>query len=153
MLGHADDSLQRNHNHRLTELSRHFLSLFLFVLLRDHMRTYNKIMVGKVHYGSHLSPQAIDLISKLLADKPSKRLGVIAGGATLIKQHPWFKGFDWAAFEAKQMVAPIPVVNKLAGLSHDDKSMLSNFDPQQDDKKQFPLYVPDPKKPDWDKHF
>jgi hypothetical protein len=27
--------------------------------------------------------------------KATKRLGVMKGGARLIKEHPWFKGFDW----------------------------------------------------------
>ena len=29
--------------------------------------------------------------------KATKRLGVVKGGAKLIKEHPWFKGFDWCA--------------------------------------------------------
>lgn len=37
-----------------------------------------------------MSPQAQDLIEKLLTIDPKKRIG--AGGVHEIKLHPWFKG-------------------------------------------------------------
>ena len=42
-----------------------------------------------------VSPEAIDLIFKLLIKDPAKRLGTKS--ADEIKNHPWFKGTDWEA--------------------------------------------------------
>eukprot|EP00879_Flechtneria_rotunda_P014547 GHRR01015202.1.p1 GENE.GHRR01015202.1~~GHRR01015202.1.p1 ORF type:complete len:698 (+),score=278.76 GHRR01015202.1:156-2249(+) len=42
-----------------------------------------------------ISPEAQDLISKLLAKDPAARLGTRAG-AEEIKKHPWFEGINWA---------------------------------------------------------
>lgn len=45
-------------------------------------------------------------MKRLLVRRPALRLGVQAGGADDIKRHPWFTGFDWAAFEAHTLKAP-----------------------------------------------
>lgn len=42
-----------------------------------------------------VSPEAQDLMKKLLEKSPNERLGVTAG-ADEIKQHPWFTSIDWA---------------------------------------------------------
>ena len=48
-----------------------------------------------------------NFVSKLLVRNPAFRLS----NAVDIKAHPWFKGFDWQAFQAKQLAAPyIPKV-------------------------------------------
>jgi len=112
----------------------------------DQVKTYNKILQGNVAYPSHFGKAAIDLIKQLLHPKPSKRLGVIKGGATLIKQHPWFQGFEWELFLAKKLKAPI----KTQVRSPDD---VSNFDTSEVGDVVFPDCVPDPKNPDWDKEF
>ncbi len=54
-----------------------------------------------------------DLLRRLLVRRPALRLGVQAGGAEDIKRHPWFGGFDWAAFEARSL--PAPYVPKVGG--------------------------------------
>ena len=61
----------------------------------DHMKMYTKIARGKFKYPSHLSKEAKSIIKELLQVIPTKRLGVVKGGATMIKKHPWFKNFDW----------------------------------------------------------
>ncbi|MES1908146.1 MAG: hypothetical protein MHM6MM_001133 [Cercozoa sp. M6MM] len=73
----------------------------------DQMRSYQKIMAGRVRFPSHMSKEAIDLIRQLLHPKPSQRLGMIKGGWSLVKQHPWFSGFDWTGLLEKRLVAPI----------------------------------------------
>jgi hypothetical protein len=60
------------------------------------MKTYAKIMHGQIAFPMHFSKQAVDLIRRLLHAKPTKRLGVLKGGARLVKDHLWFKGFDWS---------------------------------------------------------
>jgi hypothetical protein len=101
----------------------------------DPMKTYQKIIAGKINFPPHFrsafkhqsvvfacsliicllsavaplySKEAQDLITHLLEPKAPKRLGVVKGGADLIKHHPFFKGFDWHALITKKMTAPIP---------------------------------------------
>jgi len=107
----------------------------------DPMKTYAKIMHGHVSFPMHFSKAAIDLIKSLLHPKPTKRLGVIKGGAALIKAHPWFKGFDWEAFIKKKL--PAPIRNPIK-----DPEDLSNFEKYQDEESQYEEYTADPKAPD-----
>jgi serine/threonine protein kinase len=72
----------------------------------DPVVTYSKIARGKIAFPNHLSRNAVDLIRKLLNPKPTKRLGVISGGASLIKAHPWFQKFDWDGLIHKTLPAP-----------------------------------------------
>lgn len=54
-----------------------------------------------------------DLISKLLVRTPSKRLGSSPAGAKSVKEHPWFRGFDWTALMNREMNPPfIPPTQK-----------------------------------------
>lgn len=73
----------------------------------DPMKTYAKIMEGNIHYPSHFSTDAVSLISKLLQPRVSKRLGMLAGGANDIKQHPWFKRINFDAIANRTIKAPI----------------------------------------------
>jgi len=112
----------------------------------DPMKTYAKIMHGQIAFPTHFSKNAVDLIRRLLHSKATKRLGVLKGGARLVKEHPWFKGFDWDAFEQQRMAAPIvlPVKNN---------TDLSNFEEYPDEDMAFEDYVPPANNPDWDKDF
>jgi len=109
----------------------------------DPMKTYAKIMHGKINFPSHFSKDSVDLIRKLLHHKPTKRLGVTKGGATAIKEHPWFDGFDWKALFEKRLVAPI--IPKIKGPED-----ISNFDDYPDDDD-VPHYVDNGT--DWDADF
>jgi len=109
----------------------------------DPMKTYAKIMHGKISFPTHFSKEAVDLIKKLLHHKPTKRLGVTKGGASAIKEHPWFDGFDWKALFDKKLVAPIIPQIK----SPED---ISNFDDYPDDDD-VPHYVDNGT--DWDADF
>ena len=42
-----------------------------------------------------VSPEAQDLMRRLLEKSPNQRLGIVAG-ADEVKQHPWFASIDWA---------------------------------------------------------
>ena len=67
----------------------------------------------------HVALQALqDLVKQLLMHNPLQRLGMQKGGASDVKAHPWFAGFDWDAFAAKKLNAPhIPRVSGLAGIT------------------------------------
>jgi serine/threonine kinase 38 len=82
----------------------------------DPMETYRKIVHwrGSLRFPEdvHLSPEARDLIQRLLCDAPD-RLGT-RGGLEEIQAHPFFRGIDWARLRA--IKAPIiPVVTSLTG--------------------------------------
>ena len=62
--------------------------------IRDHILSkQEKIYVNDMPSG--WSPEAADFINKLIQRKPANRLG--KDGPHMIKQHGWFKGFDWEA--------------------------------------------------------
>ena len=112
----------------------------------DPMRTYAKIMRGELHFPSHFSRASIDLIRRLLHPKSTKRLGVVAGGAQLIRDHPWFLGFDWDRFERLEVKAPI--VMKVRSMED-----LSNFEKYPDTNDKLETYAGDKTHPEWDREF
>jgi len=130
------------------------LGIFLYEMLasyppfydEDPMKTYAKIMQGTINFPSHFSKEAVSLIKKLLQHKPTKRLGVVNGGAEGIKAHPFFakSGFDWEALVQRKMKPPI--VPKI-------KNALdtSNFDDYPDEPPLIEEYVDDGS--NWDADF
>lgn len=109
-------------------------------------KIYAKILVGTVPYPKFFSEEAKSLVGSLLQLKPTKRLGVLAGGAGLIKEHPWFAEFSWRNFLEMKLQAPLVKAVK-------DKYDISNFDeyPEEDDYEEY-----DPREaedPTWDECF
>lgn len=111
----------------------------------DAMRTYHKIMHGQLTFPMHFTKMSVDIIRRLLKPKVTKRLGIIRGKR--IKDHPWFKDFQWQSFLEMKMKAPIikPVKNTY------DISNFEEYPPEQNLPQ--PDFVPDPKNPDWDAEF
>lgn len=70
-----------------------------------------------------------------LVSQSGKRYGCLAGGATLIKNHPWFAKFDWQAFLSRRLPAPIVLPVK----SPED---MSNFDRSQEQTVKVVKYSP-----------
>jgi len=68
---------------------------------------YSKILAGKIEYPKLFSSEVKDLISNLLEQDRSKRLGNRSGGAQEIKDHPWLKDIDWAKMSRRELQAPI----------------------------------------------
>jgi len=128
------------------------LGVFIYEMLasyppfydEDPMKTYAKIMHGTITFPSHFSQEAINLIQKLLHHKPTKRLGVVKGGAKLIKAHAWFQGFDWDGLLQRKMKAFI--IPKIK--SPED---ISNFDDYGDDHHRIEPYKDDGS--NWDSDF
>ena len=50
------------------------------------------------------SMEAADFINKLLQRKPMNRLGL--NGPNEVKNHVWFRDYDWKALFDKKIVAP-----------------------------------------------
>jgi serine/threonine protein kinase len=70
------------------------------------MKVYEKIILGKIDYPSTFSKALEDIISKLLVNNPSKRLGNMKGGIADIIKHKWFGSFDWRGLLAGTLMAP-----------------------------------------------
>lgn len=68
---------------------------------------FERIKMNEVKFPENppSSPEVKDIIKKLLIKDPSKRLGTL-GDINDLKNHPWFKGFDWAGLLAKKLKAP-----------------------------------------------
>mmetsp|Transcript_1439 Transcript_1439/g.2042 ORF Transcript_1439/g.2042 Transcript_1439/m.2042 type:complete len:768 (+) Transcript_1439:80-2383(+) len=71
------------------------------------MKTYAKILHAHVKYPTHFSNGAVDIIRRLLNRKPSERFGVTHGGPGLVRQHKWFKHFDFVSLMQEKLKPPI----------------------------------------------
>jgi len=100
------------------------------------MNTYAKILQCNIVYPKSFSKDAVSLVGGLLNPKSTKRLGVVKGGAKLIKEHPWFINFDWDGLRKRLIKAPIipKIKNDLD---------LSNFEKYPEDNSVFADYVED----------
>ena len=63
----------------------------------DRMQMYKIILAGKLVFPTSTSKESRDLISKLLTQDLSRRLGNLRGGGRDIRAHSWFSNVDWAA--------------------------------------------------------
>jgi len=128
------------------------LGIFIYEMLasyppfydEDPMKTYAKIMHGNITFPSHFSKEAVNLIQKLLHHKPTKRLGVVKGGAKLIKKHAWFKNFDFDKLYAREIKPPI--VPKIKNAED-----IGNFDQYSDEPPKIEPYEDDGT--NWDADF
>lgn len=106
---------------------------------KDQLSTYRKIINGKVRFPKYISPEAKDLICRLLTLRQTKRLGVIKGGAGRIRQAFWYQNFDWEALKAQTMPVPLkPSVKSIRDMGNFDKQSASKdekleFDPSMYD--------------------
>lgn len=112
---------------------------------QNQLRMYDKIVRGKIKYPSHFSKNARSIISGLLEHKPNRRLGVINGGAALIKKHEWFEKFDFKRLVEKKYHAPI--VPQIA--SPEDMTNFEQYDDDEDEE--YGEYVDDGS--GWDAEF
>jgi len=73
----------------------------------DVHQMYQQIMTAKLKIPSSVSPDASDLLEKLLVRDPGARLT----DPEKIKKHPWFSCIDWAKLACKEVTPPyIPPV-------------------------------------------
>ncbi|GAB5358675.1 hypothetical protein AAMO2058_000478700 [Amorphochlora amoebiformis] len=96
----------------------------------DPMKVYAKIMQAKVRFPKNFIKNqeykdAESLIRGLLTAKPSQRLGNTKGGAQLVKDHPYFKKFNFEDLVDRKIKAPI--VQKV-----NDRDPLKNFEDYDD---------------------
>lgn len=70
------------------------------------MKTYEKILSGKIHFPSFMGPDVIDLLSKLITADLTRRLGNLMNGPSDIRNHPWFHEVVWEKLLAKDIETP-----------------------------------------------
>lgn len=71
----------------------------------------DRIIKTKLKLPYYLSPDAKDILTKLLKKVPSARLGSKDGDIQRIKQHRLFRKIDWSKLERRELEPPIqPVI-------------------------------------------
>ena len=70
------------------------------------MKTYEKILQGKVVYPSFFHPDVVDLLSKLITADLTRRIGNLQNGSKEIKSHPWFGEVNWERLLYKNIETP-----------------------------------------------
>lgn len=79
----------------------------------DRVSLFKSITSVSYAMPDRFSEELKDLISNLLVRIPSKRLGSSSAGARAVKEHQWFRGFDWNALVNRDMKPPfIPSVEQ-----------------------------------------
>ena len=61
-----------------------------------------------IDFTEDFDPVAKDLVLQMLNPKYSKRLGTSKDAASKIRNHPWFKDFDWVALVKRELPPPVP---------------------------------------------
>ena len=85
------------------------------------------IVHGKLNLPYFLSPDAKDLLTRLLRKEPRKRLGVGPNDLNIIKKHRFFRKIDWQKLENRTLDPPIqPFVT--------DPALGENFDREFTDR-------------------
>jgi len=74
----------------------------------DRKELFHKIRHGELDFSDarHLSPQALDILARLLHKDPVRRLGCSSSDAADIRCHPFFAGVDWSALYRREIPPP-----------------------------------------------
>jgi protein kinase A len=63
-----------------------------------------QVQIKKTEIPVGWSRESADFINKLIQRKPAHRLGL--NGPDEVKDHPWFKNFDWNKLYHKEIPSP-----------------------------------------------
>ena len=104
------------------------------------MKTYQKILKGKINFPKTINKDAKSLIKHLLTQDTSKRFGCLKSGVKDILNHRFFEGFDWKNFVYLSMPAPyLPNVKSDDDTSNFEKYPESDTESPSVDKKNDPF--------------
>ena len=83
----------------------------------EKKQMYRLIVTEKVLYPRIVSPEAREVISKLLTKNPDRRLGSLTDAEEVMEQ-PFFAAIDWSDLKKKRIIPPFKpeVRNTLSGL-------------------------------------
>jgi len=89
-------------------------SLLYYLIFKAYpnvIKEKNKLLSLSINYNSNLnfSPKCIDFINKLIVENPIKRIGY--KDVNELKNHSWFKMFDWNKLEKKLIESPFNFIN------------------------------------------
>lgn len=115
----------------------------------DEEAIFRKVQEGidKVKFPMSLRGDGENLVKKLLVREPSERLPMLKGGVRNIKEHSWYSGFNWSAFQARTMPPPwVPTSSLISEL----KERLPSYPNGEDNPLERP-YTPDGT--GWDEDF
>jgi protein kinase A/protein kinase X len=87
------------------------------------LKNYQKILGGRFEEPRHFEVKVKDIVRRLLALDPSKRLGCLKAGANDIKNHKWYKDVDWDLALNRGLAPPFVPRVKAA----DDTSMFEKY--------------------------
>ena len=106
----------------------------------EPMKTYQKILKGKINFPKNINKDAKSLIKHLLVQDVSKRYGCLKNGVKDILNHRFFDGFDWKNFVYISMEAPyIPDITSDDDTSNFQKYPESDIETTAVDKKNDPF--------------
>ena len=79
----------------------------------DPMKTYQKILKGKINFPKTIDKDAKSLIKHLLTQDTSKRYGCLKNGVSDIKNHRLYNDFEWDKLWECSMEAPfLPTIEE-----------------------------------------
>lgn len=87
------------------------------------MQIYSNVLHSEVQYGDRFNIKSKNFVARLLTRDKDRRLGVLSGGTSDVKDHKWFRGagWKWDDLAAKEVCPPhVPAVS-----SADDTSALN----------------------------
>ncbi|KAJ2773381.1 hypothetical protein IWQ57_001321 [Coemansia nantahalensis] len=84
----------------------------------------------KVYYPNYITPDAKDLIIRLLRKQPAKRIGYGPRGVENIKNHRFFRKIDWVRLETDNESFTPPIVPSVSG-DADVSNFAAEFTEQQ----------------------
>jgi serum/glucocorticoid-regulated kinase 2 len=91
---------------------------------RNRPTMYTKILTQPLEFTADFSPEARDLIARMLEREPRQRIGY--GGSHELKAHPFFRGFDWDRLLRKEVTPPwLPQVDSETDTSNIAKEFTS----------------------------
>ncbi|MBA0673781.1 hypothetical protein Goari_015408, partial [Gossypium aridum] len=99
---------------------------------QSELDTFAKIAKGQFTLSQNLSPEAVDLITKLLEVDENGRLG--SHGSDSVKNHPWFDGVDWKGIRDQSVPVPHELTSRIAQHleSHNEECPVAVTSPTQD---------------------
>ncbi|CAI0390200.1 unnamed protein product [Linum tenue] len=78
----------------------------------SELDTYAVVAKRQLTLPPTLTPEAADLLSKLLEGDVNKRLG--SQGTSSVKDHPWFSGIDWEGIRNRTLPVPQEIESRVA---------------------------------------
>lgn len=112
----------------------------------DHLQIFREILTAKLVFPDYMKdPAAMNIIKRLLCRLPEMRIGCAATGLKDVKDHQFFKDFDWDELLGRTVSPPLVPAEETYQDDVDEAGM--EEDPADDDG------APPLEEGDWDKDF